>query len=134
MARNTKHNIFTVRKVMILHVSVILFTGAGGMARRHPTLGRQPPSPLAGRHPNPGCQTTVLAGKHPPGRPLQRTVCILLELHSCYRTHKRSLSKVMFLQVSVCPQGEVCDIPSMHYAGHMYQPGGGPGPGFRGGV
>ena len=83
MARNTKHNIFTVRKVMILHVSVILFTGAGGLARRHPTWednphppGRQTPQPrLPDNRPGrktPSRTATAADGMHPTG------------MHSCY--------------------------------------------------
>ena len=52
-------------KVMFLHLSVIL-SMAGGLAGRHP---------LADRHPLP----PPPAGRQPLGRPLQRTIRILLE-------------------------------------------------------
>ena len=61
-------------KVMFLHLSVILFTGGGGVCR---TPSRQTPSqadtPLLGKH-TPPRQTP-----RPQRRPLQRPVHILLE-------------------------------------------------------
>ena len=81
---------------MFLHLSVILSTARHPSGQTAPPAVQRPsgqtaPTPLGGdplaRHPPPGRQPP------PPRRPLQRTVCILLE---CYLVNlKRSLKLPM---------------------------------------
>ena len=121
MARNTKHNIFTVRKVMILHVSVILFTGAGGLARRHPTLGRQPPSPWQADTPTPAArqpswQANTLPDGHCSGRYASYWNAFLLPPTNIV------CEGYVFTGVCLSTGGGVC-IPAC-LAGHMTSQGG----------